>query len=571
MNKLINKSYLIGEGLMIKTINLIDLHVGMTIAADVTMNGIVLAKKGVSVDKKLKELLKKWEISEVKIKVSDIEQDDNQLTQQKEEQKLYDQFRKLLPSMANEARYGFALHHDEDYFFVEELFVKFMNNQFVFKVMEQLKNHDNYSYLHSIDTFILGALFAKAMNLNDIEVFALGCLLHDIGKLQIPQKLLQKKGMLTAKEYTEIQKHVIYGHECLIKNNFHNLISELARSHHERIDGTGYPDQLTEKELSQEIEMLMIIDVYSALTLPRAYHEGRSALAAIKVFIKEDQRFNQNLVYSFLELLKIFPATTTVSLSNKKKAKILYVNEKQPCLPLVEIIETKETFQLPINYSLYIEKINKLGIGTEKEQQKSLWNDYLSALVSGQKDKAIHLFDELIDNRRLEDIYLNIISSSMKEIGDGWKKGQLSIAEEHVASFITMEILDYFKYKSVPIPTEKRPKIATLTVEGEKHTLPLKITVDILEAKGWHVYNLERPLPANDLLKFLVKNSIDKLGISITLETLIPNLNKLISDIKKVNDKITIIIGGAAANSKEINGADVIVTDIDKFDEAYSN
>lgn len=475
----------------------------------------------------------------------------------------YEHFLKSLPTITKEDRYGFALYEDDDFIWIEDLFIKLISDRKVFGAIQQLKKHDDYSYLHSIDTFILGALFAKKMNLKDIETFALGCLLHDIGKLEICKSLLQKKGVLTTKEYKEIQKHVIYGHQWLTKHQFHSLICELAQSHHERRDGTGYPDQLTKDKISNEVQMLMIIDVYSALTLPRSYHKGKSALAAIEVFLKEEKKFNQHLVHRFLEMLKIVPPTSTVLLSNHQKAKIVYVDEKQPFLPVVEIIDTKETFQLPINHSIFIKKLIQFG----SKQENTLWEDYVTSLVSGQKQEAIDFFEQLIDNRRLEDIYINVISKAMEEIGARWEKGILSIAEEHVASFLTREILDYFKYRSIPLAAKKRPKIALVTVEGDHHMLPIKIASDIIEAKGWEVFNLEHPLPIDDLLNFLNNHHIDKLGISISINEALPTLHQMISDIKKSNKNITIVVGGRIAKTHQINGADIVVTDMEAFDK----
>ncbi|OIJ14538.1 hypothetical protein BKP35_06580 [Anaerobacillus arseniciselenatis] len=105
----------------------------------------------------------------------------------------YEQFQNSLETITKESRYGFTLHEAEDFLWVENLFIKLMSNRKAFGAILQLKVLDDYSYLHSIDTFILGALFARKINLKDIETFALGCLLHDIGKLEIPKSLLQKK------------------------------------------------------------------------------------------------------------------------------------------------------------------------------------------------------------------------------------------------------------------------------------------------------------------------------------------------------------------------------------------
>ncbi len=187
--------------------------------------------------------------------------------------------------------------------------------------------------------------------------------------------------------------------------------------------------------------------------------------------------------------------------------------------------------------------------------------------MSGQKHEAIEFCEQLIDNRRLEDIYINVISKAMQEIGTRWENGEISIAEEHVASFLTREILDYFKYRSIPLAAKKRPKIALVTVEGDQHMLPLKIASDILEAKGWEVFNLEQPLPLDDLQNFLKNHHIDKLGISISIDEALPTLHQMILDIKKSNENITIIVGGRTAKAHHIKGAHIVVTDMEAYDK----
>lgn len=539
----------------------------MVINEDIYKNNVILIKKGTKVTVRVKELLKKWAVTEVSIKQEKKDGFELKLNEKERKKKSKLLFQKALPLVADEFRYGFALHDDKKLLWIESLFIKLVSQPNVFNAINRLKRWDEYSYLHSIDVFILGALFAKKVKLLNVETFALGCLLHDIGKLEISKELLQKKGMLTTKEFNEIKRHVNYGANWLQDQKFDRMICDLAKSHHERRDGSGYPEQLTKEQLTREIDMLNIIDVYSALTLKRSYHEGRTAISAIKVFINEGKKFNDHFVKQFLEMLKIFPKSSMVILSNKKKARILYVNEKQPFLPLVEVLDTKETFQIPINYSIFITKLIDFEVTRVLEKSQLLWEDYISALTKGRKKQAIDIFDELIDNRQIEDIYINIFSKSMELIGDRWIERKVSIAEEHVASFITKEILNYFKFKTIPIPTDDRPKIACMTVEGDMHTLPLKIAVDMLEAKGWKVYNLENTLPAKDLVAFLEANSIKKLGISISYTGALKTLNKTISEIRSLNDKITIIIGGSAADQNQINDYDLLISDMEKFDE----
>ncbi len=128
-------------------------------------------------------------------------------------------------------------------------------------------------------------------------------MIHDVGKAQVPDVILKKPGALTAEERTEIQKHTVWGHELLVDNQEFETACEVARSHHERWDGTGYPDGLTGEAIPIAARITAVADVYDALTSVRPYKSAWTAREAIDEIRRlRGAHFDPDVVDAFLQL-----------------------------------------------------------------------------------------------------------------------------------------------------------------------------------------------------------------------------------------------------------------------------
>ncbi len=121
----------------------------------------------------------------------------------------------------------------------------------------------------------------------DIEIYAM---IHDIGKFKVPRDILTKKGTLTREEFEEIKKHTIYGEQILGDAPFLEMARHIARSHHEKFDGSGYPDGLRGNDIPLEARITAIADVYDALRSPRRYKKGFSHEKAVRIITIGDGR-----------------------------------------------------------------------------------------------------------------------------------------------------------------------------------------------------------------------------------------------------------------------------------------
>ncbi len=133
-----------------------------------------------------------------------------------------------------------------------------------------------FTYRHSVGTTEAAVLISNAMGLppGRVDVVRRAALLHDIGKLGVPNTILDKPGPLTSKEWTAIYRHPVFSQEILSRVRAFSEIAVLAGQHHEKLDGSGYPFGLVNEQLSIESRILTVADIFSALMESRSYREG---------------------------------------------------------------------------------------------------------------------------------------------------------------------------------------------------------------------------------------------------------------------------------------------------------
>jgi len=142
---------------------------------------------------------------------------------------------------------------------------------------------DPYTYGHSERVAHLALAIASAMGLNPDQqsLLHIGAHLHDVGKIGIPDAVLRKPGRLTDEEYTTITTHSVIGYNIVRKVRILHPIAAIVRSHHERIDGKGYPDGLRGEEIPLEARIVAVADSYDAMTSQRLYRVCVSSAEAV--------------------------------------------------------------------------------------------------------------------------------------------------------------------------------------------------------------------------------------------------------------------------------------------------
>ncbi len=165
----------------------------------------------------------------------------------------------------------------------------------------QLLKFDDYTYMHSLNVANYAVDFARCLNRNmDESMFYYGGLLHDIGKIKINLDLLYKNEKLTEEEFDIIQEHSELGYKILCEYNMPDDILFAARLHHERIDGTGYPQKLAGHEIPFVTKVISICDVFDALISDRPYRKGYTLKQVIHIMSHSVGQFDQELLNIFI-------------------------------------------------------------------------------------------------------------------------------------------------------------------------------------------------------------------------------------------------------------------------------
>lgn len=194
-----------------------------------------------------------------------------------------------------------------------------------------LKSHDNYSFEHSIEVTVVGVMLGKRlrMDLEDLRELALGCLIHDIGKLTVPSEILTKPGRLTPEEMAIVQEHPGKGYDLARELlPAHTVIARnVVWQHHERQDGSGYPRGLTgnnrlgynriarlgQRRIIFAAEVAAVADVYSAIASDRPYRAAMDAANVVSCMRgMAGGHLNREIVERFLSILPLYPVGTEV-------------------------------------------------------------------------------------------------------------------------------------------------------------------------------------------------------------------------------------------------------------------
>ncbi|MDS1029731.1 HD-GYP domain-containing protein [Bacillota bacterium LX-D] len=208
--------------------------------------------------------------------------------------------------------------------------------------MTDIRTTDDYTYSHCVNVCVLSLLLGVSLNLTEanLNLLGIGALMHDIGKVMIPEDILNKPGKLTDVEYELMKKHTTFGYEILSKQrDIHKLSARIAWEHHERIDGSGYPRGLTKKEIHRYSQIVAMADVYDALVSPRIYkkaylpHEAYEYIAGCGNHI-----FDYDLVQAFLFHLAPYPKGTIVRLSTGQIGIVVDLINKLTIRPIVTIL-----------------------------------------------------------------------------------------------------------------------------------------------------------------------------------------------------------------------------------------
>ena len=229
---------------------------------------------------------------------------------------------------------------------VEPILDSIIRNSEAYMWLSMMQKKSSYSYSHSVDNCALAIAFGRFMGLpkKDLRTLAIGLLMMDMGNVNVPQGILNKKGRLTEAEYRIVKKHVIHGVDILKKTKGMNEdIINIALTHHERFDGSGYPNALQGTQIPVYGRMAAIIDCYDAMTSNRPYSAAKSPYSALQsIYNWRGSAFQPELIEQFLQCMGVYPTGSLVEMTNGSVAIVLEQNLTQRMRPKIMLILDEE-------------------------------------------------------------------------------------------------------------------------------------------------------------------------------------------------------------------------------------
>ncbi len=215
------------------------------------------------------------------------------------------------------------------------------DNYLIIKCLSDIKSADEYTYTHSVNVAMYSMLIGKWMNMTSASIKELveAALLHDIGKIKIPLEILNKNGKLTEEEYEIIKEHPHLGKKLLLKNNeVPEKVLNAVLMHHERIDGSGYPNKLTMDNIDLYARIIAIADVFDAMTQNRVYKKKVSPFDAFQMFTTIGfKSFDPGILMLFLKHISVLYMGFKVLLSTGDVGEIAFIPPQDVTSPVIYV------------------------------------------------------------------------------------------------------------------------------------------------------------------------------------------------------------------------------------------
>jgi HD-GYP domain-containing protein (c-di-GMP phosphodiesterase class II) len=250
---------------------------------------------------------------------------------------------KLIKTFIDEIRFGQSLDIQLAKNAVSDCVVNLTNNPEAMMFLTRMRNKDEQLNQHAFNVCVYSIVLGRLLGYDATQLEQLGTcgLLHDMGKVTIPESILNKPGPLNEEETAIIQSHAKAGRDILMggRNIFSGTV-DVAYGHHENIDGTGYPRGLQGHQLNLNCKIVSVVDKYDAITSPKPYRPAGDHLSAVAILnqLARDNKIDSSLTLAFVSYLGIYPPGSIVELSSGEVSIVLESNPRQKLRPQILVV-----------------------------------------------------------------------------------------------------------------------------------------------------------------------------------------------------------------------------------------
>lgn len=259
---------------------------------------------------------------------------------------IYRRGREAVQAIFHQARLGRAIDVEGCLPLVQDITASVTRHPDALVSLARLKTQDGYTYMHSMAVCVLMVALARQLGLGDAACRAAGIagLMHDIGKVRMPQAVLNKPGRLTDSELALMRTHPERGHELLLGGGEASAETlDVALHHHEKMDGSGYPHRLEGEQISLLARMGAVCDVYDAVTSNRPYKIGWDPAESLSRMASWSGHFDPDVFAAFVRSLGIYPIGSVVRLASRRLAVVVSQNPGALLAPVVKVFHCTRT------------------------------------------------------------------------------------------------------------------------------------------------------------------------------------------------------------------------------------
>ena len=257
-------------------------------------------------------------------------------------QKEREEAERVVHDIMFDVKKGLPVKLSEAHNVVEKIIGHLIDVKHIVGKLADIRILDDYTFAHSVNVCIMSLSTGIIMGYSKLRLreLGLGAILHDVGKVKVPDEIINKCGPLTEKEFEEIKRHTILGYEML--NNHSEITPNAAKislQHHECYNGTGYPNGVKDSDIHEYSRIVALADVYDALTADRVYKNAILPYEAMEIIIASSgYQFDPEIVRIFVENSEIYPIGSTVELNTGEFGVVVDVNRTLPTRPTVQLV-----------------------------------------------------------------------------------------------------------------------------------------------------------------------------------------------------------------------------------------